>query len=106
VHYIYNVESDTTEIVVSFHCCHRSGNLAFVHYHGHEINDPFQSNRHLAIATHVGGFHNYFYLTAPYGEEALSHASAFCWRGKFSRGCKRKSQLTYILTCIQQLYMV
>jgi hypothetical protein len=48
---------DTTEIADSFHCCDRSGNVAFVRYHGHEINEPFQSNGHLPIVTNVGDFH-------------------------------------------------
>jgi hypothetical protein len=54
----YNVDADTTEIVVSFHCCDRSGIVAFVLYHGRKINKPFQSNGHLLIVTHVGGSHN------------------------------------------------
>jgi hypothetical protein len=40
VHYIYNVEADTTEIIVSFYCCGLSGIVALVRYHGHKINEP------------------------------------------------------------------
>jgi hypothetical protein len=32
--------------------------VVFVRYHGHEINELFQSNGHLLIVTHVGGYHN------------------------------------------------
>jgi hypothetical protein len=49
------VEADPTEITVSFHCCGRSGIVAFEHYHGNEINKSLHSNGHKPNITHMGG---------------------------------------------------
>jgi hypothetical protein len=35
-----------------------SRNVASVRYHGHEINEPFQSNEHLLVVTEAGVSHN------------------------------------------------
>jgi hypothetical protein len=55
MHYIHNVQADTTEIAVPFHCCDRSGIVAFVGFCGNEVNKPLHSNGHLPNITHVGG---------------------------------------------------